>query len=74
LILCIIFSKLVPDDVVAIDENTFYVTNVYHNRKDKSHLMHAFEIVTQRPWTNVLLCSKTNEWHCSIVSGYYVVF
>ncbi|CAF2699321.1 unnamed protein product [Rotaria sp. Silwood2] len=57
----------VPDDVLAIDEKTFYVTNVYYYRKDKSNLMHTFEVFFKRPWTNLLLCSKTNEWQCSIV-------
>ncbi len=62
------FTKIAPDDVLVIDEKTFYVTNVYHYREDKSVLMHTFEVFTQRPWTNVLLCSKTNEWQCSIVN------
>jgi len=67
-ILCIIFTKIVPDDVLPIDENTFYVTNVHHYRKDQSVFMHNFETFTQRPWTNALLCSKTNKWQCSIVN------
>jgi hypothetical protein len=67
LIICIIFSKLAPDDVLAIDEKTFYVTNVYHYRMDQSALLYNFETFTKRPWTDVLLCSKTDEWKCSIV-------
>ena len=65
------FSSLkhtVPDDVLAIDEKTFYVTNIYHYRKDQSVFMHNIEVFTNRPWTNLLLCSKTNEWQCSIVN------
>ncbi|CAF3350970.1 unnamed protein product [Rotaria sp. Silwood1] len=57
----------VPDDVLAIDEKTFYVTNIHHHRIDKSRLMHTFEVFSQRPWGNLLLCSKTNEWQCSII-------
>ena len=52
--------------MLAIDEKSFYVTNVYHYRQDKV-LMHMFETITKRPWTNVLLCSKRDEWQCSIV-------
>lgn len=66
--LYIIITKIVPDDVLAIDEKTFYVTNIYHYRKDKSAFMHTFEIFTKRSWTDLLLCSKTNEWQCSIVN------
>ena len=56
-----------PDDVLAIDEKTFYVTNVYHYRKDHSALMHSFELFAKRPWHNVLLCAKEKNWQCSIV-------
>jgi hypothetical protein len=63
----IIFGQIVPDDVLAIDEKTFYVTNIYHYRKDQSAFMHTIETFTRRSWTNVLLCSKQNEWQCSIV-------
>jgi len=66
-------NKIAPDDVLAIDEKTFYVTNVYHYRKDKSELMHTFELLTKRPWTDLLLCSRTQEWQCSIVNLYYVI-
>ncbi len=62
--------NIVPDDVLAIDEKTFYVTNVYHYSNDRSVLMHTFEIFTKRPWGNILLCSKDNEWQCSIVNGF----
>ncbi|CAF0887012.1 unnamed protein product [Rotaria sordida] len=57
----------VPDDVLAIDDKTFYVTNIYRHRKDKSNLMHTIEVFSKRPWSNLLLCSKKNEWQCSIV-------
>ena len=67
-ILCIPILSIVPDDVYAIDENTFYVTNVYHYRKDQSAILHTLEILAKRPWTNILLCKKTNQWQCSIVS------
>ena len=60
----------VPDDVLPIDENTFYVSNVYHYRADKSPYLHLFETFGRRPWTDVLLCSKTNEWQCKIVISY----
>jgi hypothetical protein len=33
-------------------------------------LMHNFEILTKRPWGNILLCSKGNEWQCSIVNRF----
>ncbi|CAF3443277.1 unnamed protein product [Rotaria socialis] len=56
-----------PDDVLVIDENAFYITNVYHHTKDKSVLMHTFEVFTKRPWTDLLLCSKTNRWKCSVI-------
>ncbi|CAF0762090.1 unnamed protein product [Adineta ricciae] len=56
-----------PDDVLPIDENTFYVSNVYHYRADKSPYLHLFETLGRRPWTDVLLCSKTNEWQCKII-------
>jgi len=56
-----------PDDVLPIDENTFFVTNVYHYRKDYSSFLHTFEIATRRPWTNLLLCSKKSQWDCSTV-------
>jgi hypothetical protein len=63
---------IAPDDILVIDENTFYVTNVYYYRMDKSILMRNIELVTKRPWTNVVLCSKskTIKWNCSIVHKY----
>ncbi|UJR33335.1 hypothetical protein I4U23_020784 [Adineta vaga] len=57
----------VPDDILPIDEKTFYVTNVYHYRTDISPLLHKIEVFAKRPWGNLLLCSKTHEWHCKMV-------
>ncbi|CAF0961113.1 unnamed protein product [Adineta steineri] len=58
----------VPDDVLPINENAFYVTNIYHYRADKSSFLHKFEVYTQRPWTDLLLCTKTNKWQCKKIS------
>ena len=30
--------------------------------------MHTFELLTRRPWTQLMLCSKTTQWQCSVVS------
>ncbi|CAF1465788.1 unnamed protein product, partial [Didymodactylos carnosus] len=57
------------DDVVAADEQSFYVTTVLHYRPDQSLLLCQFEILTQRSWTNVIFCSKkiSNNWKCNVV-------
>jgi len=50
--------QIAPDDILSIDENTLYVTDVYYYRMSQSIWIPNIEIIIKRPCANIILRLK----------------